>query len=557
MAIKLDDELETILLDENIITAEQLDALKEARDKSGKPLQQIVQEIGLASEEEITGIIARRSGLVFLDLSTYRINTSAVNLISEDLARRYCVIPIDFEDNKLIVAMSDPSNIFALDDLGIVTGYEVKPVMVTESDLTAAINHYFKVDISLEREVDEAEIGDEEDLSELKGVTADAPMVKLVNLIIHKAIQDKASDIHIEPQEQDLRVRFRIDGVLHEIMQPPKRIQSALLSRFKVMAGMDIAEQRKPQDGHCGLVFRGKAIDFRVATLPTVYGERIVLRILEKESILLNLDDLGFLGNSLERYKSSFTKPYGAILITGPTGSGKSTTLYATLNVLNTEAKNIVTIEDPVEYRLPGINQIQINPKAGLTFGMGLRAVLRSSPDILMVGEIRDKETAQIAVEAALTGHLVFSTLHTNDAAGAITRLTEMGIEPFLTSSAVDCIQAQRLARKLCKHCKEPYDLSEKSLNDIGFTFNGDKVPTIYKAKGCPKCSETGYKGRVGIYEVMLISETIEKLTVERATAEAIKKVAISEGMQTLKDDGFQKVLKGITSIEEIMRVIA
>jgi type IV pilus assembly protein PilB len=555
MVVKLDKEIETILIEENLVSSEELAIAQDLQKKSGKLLLQVITESGLVSEEAITVLIAKRNGLSFLDLGNYRINASAVSLISEDLARRYNVLPIDFEDHKLVVAMNDPSNIFALDDLKIVTGYEIKPVMVMESDLKSAINHYFKVDVSVDESLGD-ENADDIALSELKEITEDAPIVKLVNMIINKAVQDKASDIHIEPQEKDLRVRFRIDGVLHEIMQSPKRIQPAVLSRFKIMAGMDIAEQRKPQDGHCSLVVKGRQIDFRVATLPTVYGERIVLRILEKESIMLNLDDLGFSGDSLERYRSSFTKPYGAILITGPTGSGKSTSLYATLNVLNTESKNIVTIEDPVEYRLPGINQIQINPKAGLTFAMGLRAVLRSSPDILMVGEIRDKETAQIAVEAALTGHLVFSTLHTNDAPGAITRLTEMGIEPFLTSSAVDCIQAQRLARKLCKHCKEPYTPSEKSLMDIGFPLPHQKVPTLYKARGCPRCSDTGYKGRVGVYEVMLISEAIEQLTVERATAVDIRKIAISEGMRTLRDDGFQKVLEGVTSIEEIMRVI-
>jgi type IV pilus assembly protein PilB len=555
MVVKLDKEIETILIEENLVSSEELAKAQDLQKKSGKLLLQVITESGLVSEEAITVLIAKRNGLSFLDLGNYRINASAVSLISEDLARRYNVLPIDFEDHKLVVAMNDPSNIFALDDLKIVTGYEIKPVMVMESDLKSAINHYFKVDVSVDESLGD-ENADDIALSELKEITEDAPIVKLVNMIINKAVQDKASDIHIEPQEKDLRVRFRIDGVLHEIMQSPKRIQPAVLSRFKIMAGMDIAEQRKPQDGHCSLVVKGRQIDFRVATLPTVYGERIVLRILEKESIMLNLDDLGFSGDSLERYRSSFTKPYGAILITGPTGSGKSTSLYATLNVLNTESKNIVTIEDPVEYRLPGINQIQINPQAGLTFAMGLRAVLRSSPDILMVGEIRDKETAQIAVEAALTGHLVFSTLHTNDAPGAITRLTEMGIEPFLTSSAVDCIQAQRLARKLCKHCKEPYTPSEKSLMDIGFPLPHQKVPTLYKARGCPRCSDTGYKGRVGVYEVMLISEAIEQLTVERATAVDIRKIAISEGMRTLRDDGFQKVLEGVTSIEEIMRVI-
>jgi len=555
LAIKSEGQIEKILLEQDLINSEQLKEAKKIQNESGKPLSQVVQDMGLVSEENIAEIMAQKAGLSFLSLENYRINASAVAIISEELARKYGVLPIDFDDHKLVVAMTDSNNIFALDDLRIATGYEIKPVIVTKSDLESTINHYFKMNAAVDSGID-LESVDNSSLSDMKEITEEAPIVKLVNLIITKAVQDKASDIHIEPQEKDMRVRYRIDGVLHEVMKSPKRIQSAILSRFKIMAGMDIAERRKPQDGHCALTIKGKSLDFRVATLPTVYGERVVLRILEKESILLNLDDLGFLSESLQMYKSAFTKPYGAILITGPTGSGKSTTLYATLNVLNTEAKNIVTIEDPVEYRLPGINQIQINTKAGLTFARGLRAILRTSPDIVMVGEIRDKETAQIAIEAALTGHLVFSTLHTNDAAGAITRLTEMGIQPFLTSSAVDCVQAQRLARRLCANCKEAYEPPEKLLEEVGIEIKDCKIPTLYKAKGCAKCSETGYKGRVGLYEVMLVSEEIKRLTVGRATTEEIKNVAIKEGMRTLKEDGLEKVLRGQTSIEEIMRVV-
>ncbi len=380
--------------------------------------------------------------------------------------------------------------------------------------------------------------------------------MKLANSIITRGVRERASDIHIEPQEKDLRVRYRIDGVLQEVMRSPKSIQPGLISRFKIMAGLDIAERRKPQDGHCSLTVSGKIYDFRVATLPTIYGERVVLRILAKESILFDLDKLGFLPDSLEKFRNAYTKPYGAILITGPTGSGKSTTLYATLNVLNTPEKNIVTIEDPVEYRLPGINQVQVNPKIGFTFARGLRAILRTSPDIVMVGEIRDRETAEIAIEAALTGHLVFSTLHTNDAPSAISRLIEMGIEPFLVASAIDCVQAQRLARRLCAECKEPYKTSKKALEEIGFPLEDDEIPPLYRSKGCPKCNGTGYKGRIGVYEVMSVSETIERLAVEKATAEQIKKVALEEGMRTLRMDGFEKVRMGITSIEEVLRVV-
>jgi type IV pilus assembly protein PilB len=410
----------------------------------------------------------------------------------------------------------------------------------------------------VEEELDEllAEAEESAEAKKIDEIIEDAPIVKLVNSIITRGVRERASDIHIEPQEKDLRVRYRIDGVLQEVMRSPKSIQPGLISRFKIMAGLDIAEKRKPQDGHCSLTVSGKVYDFRVATLPTIYGERVVLRILAKESVLFDLDKLGFLPDSLEKFKNAYTKPYGAILITGPTGSGKSTTLYATLNVLNTPEKNIVTIEDPVEYRLPGINQVQVNPKIGFTFARGLRAILRTSPDIVMVGEIRDRETAEIAIEAALTGHLVFSTLHTNDAPSAISRLIEMGIEPFLVASAIDCVQAQRLARRLCAECKEPYKPTKKALEEIGFPLEDGEIPTLYRPKGCSKCNGTGYKGRIGIYEVMLVSETIERLAVEKATAEQIKKVALEEGMRTLRMDGFEKVRMGITSIEEVLRVV-
>ena len=396
----------------------------------------------------------------------------------------------------------------------------------------------------------------DEDLAGLTEVESEAPAVKLVNYIIQKAVADRASDIHIEPQENDLRVRFRVDGVLHEAMTPaPKSIQTSIISRFKIMAELDIAESRKPQDGHCAVTVAGHKVDFRVSTLPTVYGERVVLRILRKDAILLELKDLGFMPQALERFQASFTKPYGAILVTGPTGSGKSTTLYAAINVLNDPARHIITAEDPVEYRLPGVNQCQMNSRAGLTFARALRSFLRCSPDIILIGEIRDQETAQIAVEAALTGHLVLSTLHTNDSAGAITRLVEMGVEPFLVSSAVDCVLAQRLARRLCPDCKQEWKPKREVLIEAG--YNADNLPeTVYRAVGCKKCGGTGYKGRLGVHEVLLMSEEIGKLCVEEATAEVIRQVAIDQGMLTLRQDGLEKVRSGQTSIEEIVRVI-
>lgn len=495
-----------------------------------------------------------------VDLSDYKIDPNALLVISEEEARKKKIIPLSVENDTLHVAMADPHDIFLLDNLRISTGYEIKPYKASEESIMEAISQYYKMtEVSeVEEELDEllAEAEESAEAKKIDEIIEDAPIVKLVNSIITRGVRERASDIHIEPQEKDLRVRYRIDGVLHEVMRSPKNIQPGLISRFKIMAGLDIAERRKPQDGHCSLTVSGKVYDFRVATLPTIYGERVVLRILAKESVLFDLDKLGFLPDSLEKFRDAYTKPYGAILITGPTGSGKSTTLYATLNVLNTPEKNIVTIEDPVEYRLPGINQVQVNPKIGFNFARGLRAILRTSPDIVMVGEIRDRETAEIAIEAALTGHLVFSTLHTNDAPSAISRLIEMGIEPFLVASAIDCVQAQRLARRLCAECKEPYKPSEKALEEIGFPLESDEIPTLYRPKGCPKCNGTGYKGRIGIYEVMTVSETIERLAVEKATAEQIKKVALEEGMRTLRMDGFEKVKMGITSIEEVLRVV-
>ncbi|MGW8180793.1 MAG: GspE/PulE family protein, partial [bacterium] len=398
---------------------------------------------------------------------------------------------------------------------------------------------------------------DEQTPSDIRDVAAEAPIIKLVNGVISQGVDDRASDLHFEPQEKELVVRFRVDGVLHEIMSVPKRMQAGVISRLKVMADIDIAERRIPQDGRIGLTVGGKPIDIRVASMPTVYGEKIVLRLLDKSSVMLGLADLGFADRALARFESSYRKPYGAILVTGPTGSGKSTTLYATLNVLNSKEKNIITVEDPVEYRLAGINQTQINTKAGLTFASGLRAILRSDPDIVMVGEVRDRETAQIAIEAALTGHMVLSTLHTNDAPGALTRLTEMGVEPFLTASAIECVLAQRLARRLCSECKEAYEPTDEALKQNGFPEEvlGEGIK-LYKPKGCPRCNNSGYKGRLGLYEVMLVSEAIERLTVERKSADEISRVAQAEGMATLREDGIDKVLKGLTSVEEIGRVI-
>ncbi|MBE0447750.1 MAG: type II/IV secretion system protein [Actinobacteria bacterium] len=492
-----------------------------------------------------------------IDLTDYPINASAVAALPETFARRYSVMPIDFEAHKLVVAVPDVSNIVMLDDLHMITGYEIKPVLAPEDEIISVINRFYRMAGAVQSEIDGLQLEDIDDrIEDIRAVSEEAPVIRLVNMIITRAVNERASDVHIEPQERDLRVRYRIDGVLHEVIRSPKQIQAGVISRIKIIAGMNIAETRIPQDGHCDLIVSGQVIDFRIATAPTIHGERVTLRILRKESILLDLDDLGFMPETLAKFKSAFTRSYGAVLVTGPTGSGKSTTLYAALNVLNNSARNIVTVEDPVEYRLPGINQIQVSNKAGLAFSRGLRAILRSSPDIVMVGEIRDRETAQIAIEAALTGHLVLSTLHTNDAPGAISRLIEMGVAPFLIASAVECVQAQRLARRLCQECKEQYTVPLNILKRINFPIDDTEPPVLYRPKGCSKCNNTGYKGRIGIHEVMTVSEAIKKLCVGRATTDQIKCVAIEEGMKTLRQDGFEKVGLGITSLEEILRVI-
>ncbi|RJQ42891.1 MAG: type II secretion system protein GspE [Gaiellales bacterium] len=550
-----------ILVARGYISREQLESvLQKQKVTPNKRLGEILVEDGILTQEQLNAALAERLGVESIDLGDFEIDSLAASMVPEKLARRYGALPIKFlDENTLLVAMVDPTNVFAIDDLRMMTGYDIKPAVATAEEVFNQIAKIHRMSEQVGEDISEGDFEGESEAAEadIRDVAAEAPIVKLVNGVISQGVDDGASDLHFEPQEKEMLVRFRVDGVLHEIMSIPKRMQSGVLSRIKVMADIDIAERRIPQDGRIGLIVGGKPIDIRVATMPTVHGEKIVLRLLDKSSVLLDLADLGFSERALVRFETSYRKPYGAILVTGPTGSGKSTTLYATLNVLNTKEKNIITVEDPVEYRMNGINQTQINPKAGLTFASGLRAILRSDPDIVMVGEIRDKETAQIAIEAALTGHMVLSTLHTNDAPGALTRLTEMGIEPFLTASAIECVLAQRLARKLCPACKEPFKPTEEALRLNGFPLEAiNKDTELYRSRGCPKCSNTGYKGRLGLYEVMLVSEAIERLTVERKSADEISRVAQAEGMMTLREDGIEKVLQGKTSMEEIARVI-
>src|SRR5947199_3195481 len=535
------NQLGTLLLERGLVTNEQLEAALEEQRQSRKSLGRVLIDDGVVSESDLVATLAARIGLEFVDLLDYTIDPSAVGLISDSLARRFQAVPIGWEDNRLVVAMADPSNVVAIDDIRTITGAEVRTVVSTRGAIFEAIEKYQRMEGNAEdvSALAASEMEADDDLSRVKEVTEDAPIVKLVNLLISQAVADRASDIHIEPTEVDVRVRYRIDGVLHEVMRSPKNIQSGLISRLKIMSDLNIAERRVPQDGRMSGVIGGKAVDLRVATLPTVYGEKVVMRILDKSTALLDLTDLGFHGDALERYASAYTKPYGTILVTGPTGSGKSTTLYATLNAVNDTARNIITVEDPVEYRLAGINQVQVNNKAGLNFAVALRTILRSDPDIVLVGEVRDRETATIAIEAALTGHLVLTTLHTNNAAATPTRLIEMGVEPFLVGSALDCIVAQRLARRLCVKCKEAYVPDQSELETLGWDPDRDEeLPTLYRAVGCPACGRTGFHGRFASQEGLLVSEEVGRMIVDRAHTEDIKKVAVAQGMKTLRQTG-------------------
>jgi type IV pilus assembly protein PilB len=556
----LGQQLADILLEGGLVGQAQLAAAYDEHRRAGRSLGRILVEQGLLSEAQLVAALSHQIGLPFVDLSDCSVDGSAVALVPAAVCRRHGVLPIGYDEGRLVLAMADPANVFALDDVRSLTGLEPRPVVATRDDLLSAIDRYCRADGDLDDlgSAMSSDLDTEPDLARVTQVVDEAPIVKYVNLLISQAIQDRASDIHLEPGEHDLRVRYRIDGVLHEVMRSPRSIQSGVISRLKIMSDIDISERRIPQDGRLSVVSQGVTVDLRVATLPTVWGEKIVMRILDNSTARLGLADLGFSAGNYARYSASFTKPYGMILVTGPTGSGKSTTLYATLNVVARPEINVITVEDPVEYRLAGINQVQVNLKAGLTFAAALRSILRSDPDVVLIGEIRDRETAQIAVEAALTGHLVLTTLHTNDAPSAVTRLTEMGIEPFLVGSALDSVLAQRLARRLCSRCKEPYTPEPEDLAAARFPWiPGEDLPVLHRPVGCSACAKTGYKGRLALHEVMVMTEELERLAVGRACAADIGLAARRHGMQALREDGMGKVREGVTSIEEILRVVA
>jgi type IV pilus assembly protein PilB len=526
------------------------DAVETARSQ-GRPTGLVLVEQGVLRHDQLARVVAERFGLDYVDLTIFDLDMGAVNLLNSDAAKRYQAVPIGFtEDGTVLLAMADPTNVLTIDDVAMMTGRRVRPVAASVEDLNLLLTRLSGMEESIADIVDEVPDGDDEADLQLDDADSDAPVIKLVHSIVAQAVQQGASDIHVNPEEGDTRVLFRVDGVLAPAATVRRKMAMGVVSRIKIMGDLDISEKRMPQDGRFALTVDGRRVDIRVVTLPLVYGEGVVLRILDKGTVVQGLDGLGMPAQALEQFKSAIHKPNGAVLVTGPTGSGKSTTLYAALHELNDGERSILTIEDPVEQRIGGIKQMQIAPKAGVTFDVGLRSMLRADPDVIMVGEIRDRETAHIAVEAALTGHLVLSTLHTRDAPSGLGRLIDMGIEPFLVSSAVDCIVAQRLVRMLCKHCKKPQKLSDAVLAEHGLSGAQPLEPV-----GCSRCGGSGYRGRLGVYEVMSVSEQIRALILERASVDVMVAVAVREGMRRLRDDGIDKVREGLTSIAEVERM--
>ncbi|HEV8138224.1 MAG TPA: type IV-A pilus assembly ATPase PilB [Pyrinomonadaceae bacterium] len=585
-------KLGEILVRENLISPQHLrQALDYQREHGGRLGFNLVK-LGLVSDDTITAILSRQYGIPSVNLELFDIEDSVLRLIPQEVAQKYSVLPLSRVGATLTLAMVDPTNVFAMDDIKFMTGLNVEPVVVAEASVQQAISKYYSTSREIElssvapevvsngngfsdadlvsldnldldhsvnpEEVEVFEENDEIDLSSLTRMSEDAPVVRLVNVLLVDALRRGASDIHVEPYEKELRIRFRIDGVLYDVMHPPLKMRDALISRIKIMSKLDISEKRLPQDGRIKVRVkvdsRSRELDFRVSTLPTLFGEKVVLRLLDKEKLMLDMTNLGFEPDSLVKFQRNIAKPYGMVLVTGPTGSGKTNTLYSALQSLNTVDTNIMTAEDPVEFNLPGINQVQMKEQIGLNFAAALRSFLRQDPNIVLVGEIRDFETAEIAIKAALTGHLVLSTLHTNDAPSTISRLMNMGIEPFLVATSVNLIQAQRLIRRICKDCKKEHPTPHEALMEIGFSADEAKTLKTYKGRGCPSCNDTGYKGRIGLYEVMEITDEIRELILIGASALELRKKSIEDGMISLRESGLQKIRNGVTTIEEVLR---
>ncbi|HUV04724.1 MAG TPA: type II secretion system ATPase GspE [Armatimonadota bacterium] len=543
---------------DGLLTDEQLQQAMAAQRESGQSLPEVIVNLGFCAQEQVHSAISEHAGVPLVQIHEGDLNPQVISLIPAELAYRHQALPLSADDSSIRVAIADPFSVAAADDIRMVTGLAVEIAYADPQEIRRLVEEHYVRRMMADTTEDEVQILEEseEEIGDLARMAREATVIKFVNLILRQAVQERATDVHVEPFEKGMRVRYRIDGVLHEISSPPRRLQAAIISRLKIMANLDIAERRLPQDGRIKSKIAGREIDIRVSTVPTLYGESVALRLLDRSAMSYTMETIGMLPDALKKMDRLIVLPHGMILATGPTGSGKTTTLYAALRKAYSPAKNVITIEDPIEYQLDGINQIQVHPKIGLSFANGLRHILRQDPDIIMVGEIRDPETAEIAIHSALTGHLVFSTLHTNDAAGAVTRLLEMGIEPYLVASSVEAVLAQRLVRLICPKCKALAEHADEII--ARFSENGVKMqrtPKLYRGCGCDQCKQTGYRGRTGIYELFLMDDRIRSLVLERAPAGAIRDVACEHGMRTLRQDGWNKVLDGITTAEEVVRV--
>jgi general secretion pathway protein E len=555
--------LGTVLVEQGRISSDDLRKVKRLQQERGERLERLLLDLGFISEEDLIPLLSAYLGVP--SVARKDMPASAVPLGSLNLKflKHTRILPLDVRDGIMRVAMADPGDFYSLQAMAVATGMRLEPVLAKERDIAEALDTYYgngapSAPTAADGEGEVEYLSeDEEDVNHLRDLASEAPVIRLVNLVINRAVEQRASDIHVEPFENELKVRYRIDGVLHDVETPPRRLQAAIVSRIKIMAKLNIAERRLPQDGRIKLRLMGKEIDLRVSTLPTLYGESVVLRILDRSSIVLDLEQLGFPPDTLQAFNRLIVRPYGMILVTGPTGSGKTTTLYGALHKINSPDKKIITIEDPVEYQLSGVNQIHVKPQIGLSFANGLRSIVRQDPDVIMVGEIRDFETAEIAIQAALTGHLMFSTLHTNDAAGAVARLLEMGVEDYLLASSLLGVLAQRLVRRLCGRCRAPAEVGADALRDALPHAGGGNGggATVYEARGCEECSGTGYRGRCGIYELLLVGDEVRQLVLKRASADGIKDEAVRLGMRTLREDGWAKVREGLTSVAEVLRV--